>query len=130
MTLPVRAKRGYIRGQRIDKSGRVVDAKLVPTTGLGGAISGKEMEQMMLQQADEMGASADDVVVETYEAGEAPRESNPAQGDRFERFTRTVTNPAQRGAWDRIFGEESDLERMKRRGVLAGTSEEGEPFTR
>jgi hypothetical protein len=102
----------------------VVGAQVAPVTGLAGAISGKEMEQTMLKVADEMGASADDVVVETYPLGEAPRESNPAMGDYFERFTRTVTTPAQRSSWDRIFGAEDDTARMRRRGLLRDTSEE------
>ena len=105
MTLPVRAKRGYIRGKRYDKAGRIVSAQLHPVSGLAGSISGKEMERMMLETADTHGLSAKDIVIETYAAGEAPRESNPSQGDKYERFTRTVAPAGYGEKYDRIFGK-------------------------
>ena len=104
MTLPVRAKRGYIRGKRYDKAGRIVSAQLHPVSGLAGSISGKEMERMMLETADTHGLSAKDIVIETYAAGDAPRESNPSQGDKYERFTRTVASDGYVSNWDRAFG--------------------------
>lgn len=51
---------------------------------------------MMTEVADTHGLSANDIVIETYAAGTAPVQSNPAIGDKFERFTRTV-NP---DGWD------------------------------
>ena len=98
-----RAKRGYIKGLRYDKAGRVRPARLHPIPGLAGAISGKEMEKMMLQVADEQGLSASDIVIETYEKGEAPRESNPAVDDKFERYTRSVATDGYLSNYDRAF---------------------------
>lgn len=119
MTLPVRAKRGYIKGKRYDKAGRVVGAQLHPVTGLAGAISGKEMERIMMDVADTHGLSYNDIVVETYADGEAPRVSNPSPGDKYERFTRTVAPKGYADKYDRIFGNKSDVERMRERRMLA-----------
>ena len=103
--LPVRAARGYIKGKRYDKAGRVVNAQLHPVSGLGGAISGKEMERMMVEAADMHGLSASDIVIETYNEGYAPRESSPSQGDKYERFTRTVATKSYHEKWDAAFGK-------------------------
>lgn len=103
--LPARAARGYIKGKRYDKAGRVVNARLHPVSGLGGAISGKEMEKMMLETADTHGLSANDIVIETYALGDAPRESSPSMGDKYERFTRTVNPDGWGEKYDRAFGK-------------------------
>lgn len=104
--LPVRAARGWIKGKRYDKAGRVVPAQLHPVSGLAGAISGKEMENIMTKVADEHGLSANDIVIETYASGAAPRASNPSQGDKYERYTRTVASSGYASNWDRAFGRQ------------------------
>lgn len=117
MSLPVRAKRGYIKGKRYDKAGRVVASQDHGVSGLQGAVSAKEMEADMIRIADEVGASHEDIVVETYENGESERETNPAIGNKFERYTRSVVTPAFQEGYDRIFGSESTMDRMKRKKI-------------
>jgi hypothetical protein len=106
--LPVRAKGGYIRGKRYRKDGSVVSARLHPVSGIAGSISGREMETIMMDIADETGASYDDIVLETYAEGEAPRESNPNPGDRKERYTRVLGGERYRNNWERAFGKSSE----------------------
>lgn len=106
--LPVRAKRGYIKTKRYDKAGRVVPARIHEVSGLAGAISGKEMEVMMRDIADDHRASYDNIVIETYEGDDAPCQSNPARGDHFARFTHTVNTNRYRDGYDRIFGTRSE----------------------
>lgn len=103
--LPVRAARGYIKGKRYDKAGRVVNARLHPVSGLAGAVSGREMENIMTKVADEQGLSANDIVIETYAQGAAPRESDPSMGDKYERFTRTVNPDGWAEKYNRAFGK-------------------------
>lgn len=102
--LPVRAVRGWIEGKRYDKAGRVVKARLHPVTGLAGGISGKEMEREMQNVADAHGLSYNDIRIETYAEGEAPRQSNPNPGDKIERYTLTVKPEGWDDKYDRAFG--------------------------
>lgn len=94
----VRAKRGYIETKRFNKNGKPVKAQVHNVTGLGGAISGKEMERMMMDIADEHGASYDDIRIETYEHGDAPVET----GRDAPLFYPTEQ---YRANWDRAFGK-------------------------
>lgn len=99
----VRAKRGWIETKRKDKAGRVVKARQDPVTGLAGALSGKEMEREMMNIADQVGASYDQIRIETYEHGEAPVEV----GRPLEHFYPTER---YRDNWDRAFGHSSSEE--------------------
>lgn len=121
--LPVRAARGYIRGKRYDKAGRVVNARLHPVSGLAGAISGKEMEKMMTDVADTHGLSANDIVIETYAQGTAPRESNPSVNDKYERYTRTVAPPGYADKYALAFGKKTDIEQMRERRMISPSEE-------
>lgn len=75
--VPVRAKRGYIETKRYRKDGQIVRSKQHVVGGMGGVYSAKEMEVEMRRVAAEVGASEDDIRIETYERGEAPVEVNP-----------------------------------------------------
>ena len=98
----VRAKAGWIVVPRRRKDGKIVQARDHMVTGLGGAYSGKEMEQEMQRIADETGASHSQIRMETYKLGDAPRESDPMRGQ-MEQFTRTVGSQRLRNGWDRAF---------------------------
>lgn len=75
--IPVRAKRGYIEVKRRRKDGAIVKAKQHVVAGMGGVYSAKEMELEMTRVAKEVGASEDDIRIETYAQGTAPTEVNP-----------------------------------------------------
>jgi len=111
-----RAKRGYIKGKRYDAGGRVVATQDSPISGLGGAISAKEMEKMLMDTADDTGASYDDCVIEYYEPGDEVRETNPMFDGHSERGTR-LNSLAGQDAYDRIFGAESTSDRMRRKKI-------------
>jgi hypothetical protein len=72
----VRAKNGYIEVKRRDKGGRVVKARDHVITSQG-MFSGKEMETEMRRVAEDVGASEDQIRIETYQLGDAPIEANP-----------------------------------------------------
>lgn len=72
----VRAKVGYIEVKRRDKGGRVVKARDHVLTSQG-LFSAKELEKEMINIAKEVGASEDQIRIETYNLGEAPIEVNP-----------------------------------------------------
>lgn len=105
--MPVRAKGAWIKGKRYRADGSVVPARLHPVSGIAGSISGREMERMMMDIADETGASYDDIVLETYAEGTSPRESNPNIGDKHERNTRSTQSERYRSNWDRAFNKTS-----------------------
>jgi hypothetical protein len=71
-----RAKNGYLMTKRRRKDGSVVAAKdhMVASQGM---FSAKEMEREMRHVADDVGASYDQIRIETYQHGEAPIEANP-----------------------------------------------------
>lgn len=72
----VRARSGYIETKRVDKGGRVHKAKTHQVVSQG-MFSAKEMEKEMQRIAADVGASEDQIRIETYRNGEAPIESNP-----------------------------------------------------
>lgn len=109
--LPVRGKRAYIRGQRVSATGSLVPARLHPITGLAGAYSGKELEREAYRAAEMAGASPNDVVIETYAAGEAPVSSNPDH--------RHESTALSASGYAAAFGAEDTISRMRRRGVLS-----------
>lgn len=75
---------------------------------------------MMTKVADEHGLSANDIVIETYADGAAPRASSPSQGDKYERYTRTVAPAGYAANYERAFGKApDDTERMRERKLLA-----------
>lgn len=87
--IPTRAKRGYIETTRVDKGGRTVKAKdhLFVSAGMH---STKEMEQVMIKVAKDVGASENQIRVESFNKGEALIEANPRHrgyGTRWERST-------------------------------------------
>ena len=71
-----RAKVGYFATKRIDKGGRLVDAKQDIVVS-AGAFSTKEMEKEMLRIADDTGSDPNKIRIESYKHGEAPIEANP-----------------------------------------------------
>lgn len=86
--VPVRARRGYIETKRYRKDGAVVKAKQHVVGGMGGVYSAKEMEKEMQRVAAEVGASEDDIRIETYARGEAPVEVNPVHRGLAKRWDR------------------------------------------
>lgn len=72
----VRAKNGYIEVEKTDKAGRKYKGRehMVASSGM---YSGKEMEKVMREVAADVGASEDQIRIETYQSGEAPIEVNP-----------------------------------------------------
>lgn len=76
ISMGVRAKVGYIETRRKDKTGRVVKARdhVVSSQGM---FSAKEIEKEMQQVAKEVGASEDQIRIETYRHGDSPLEVNP-----------------------------------------------------
>lgn len=105
--MPLRAKSAYIKGQRYRKDGSIVSARTNPVSGIAGGVSAREMEKMMMDIADDSGASYDDIVIEYYKEGDAPRESNPNPGDRHESATRATQGERYRSNWDRAFSKAS-----------------------
>ena len=75
-TKQVRAKSGYILGKRRDKGGRIHDTKTHQVASMG-MHSAKEMEKVMREVAIDVGASEDQIRIETYQHGESPLEVNP-----------------------------------------------------
>ena len=75
-TREVRAKSGYIEGKRRDKAGRIHTTKTHQVASMG-MHSAKEMERVMREVAADVGASEDQIRVETYQHGESPLEANP-----------------------------------------------------
>lgn len=73
----VRAKSGYIAVERKDKGGNVHQEHRAHQVASMGMFSAKEMEKVMQQVAKEVGASEDQIRIETYEHGESPLEVNP-----------------------------------------------------
>ena len=73
---PTRAKVGYIETRRLNKGGKVVKARDHVLTSQG-MHSAKEMEKEMIKIAKDVGASEDQIRIETFKNGEAPIESNP-----------------------------------------------------
>ena len=80
----VRAKAGYIRTKRYNKNGKVVAAKdhMMVSAGMHSA---KEMEKLMLETAEATGADHTQIVVETYQNGEAPMTANPRHRGEYTR---------------------------------------------
>ena len=79
MTIPVRAKVGYIEVQR-DSKGRKVKARDEVVTAQG-MLTAKEMETEMMRICDDKGYSYDQIRIETYQHGAAPIEANPRHRD-------------------------------------------------
>ena len=75
-TREVRAKSGYIMGKRVDKGGRIHATKTHQVAS-AGMHSAKEMEKVMREVAADVGASEDQIRIETYQHGESPLEANP-----------------------------------------------------
>ena len=73
---PTRAKSGWIETTREDKSGRKVKARdhMLASQGM---LTTKEMEKEMMQVADDVGATYDQIRVEYYQNGDAPIDANP-----------------------------------------------------
>lgn len=82
-----RAKVGYIEGQRVRKDGSIVRTKqqIVASEGMH---STKEMEQVMIQVAKDVGAPEDAIRIESYAHGAAPIEANPRHRGRQPSLTR------------------------------------------
>lgn len=109
----VRAKSGHIKTKRLDKAGRVVEAKDAMTSGLGGSYTAKEMERELMDVCDETGASYDQIVVETYAHGEAPVETDPMRGERMRaRASSGWSMPAE--GYDRAFGTSGETKHAAR----------------
>ena len=104
--IPIRAKAGYIEEKRKDKSGRTVPAKqhMVVSEGMHTA---KEMEQIMVGIAKEVGADESQIRIDTYKQGRAPIEANP-------RHRTTIPR------WERYVGEVKPREFLRQRHLWAG----------
>lgn len=104
----LRAKRGYIVVRRYDGAGRVRLARNHVVSGMGGALSGKEMEREMMKVADQVGASHKDIRIEVYARGTAPVEvgrDRPGQ-HRVSKDSEIPAGDVQayRSNFDRAFG--------------------------
>lgn len=141
--IPLRAKRGYIATKRYRKDGQVVNAKQHVVGGMGGVYSAKEMEQEMVRVAKEVGASEDDIRIETYDKGKAPLEVNPVHRGLAKRWDRpsrptevTPAKPFQRvrtqfTGWSPPTPEELDAQgwheeatKLRAKNAQAATSQE------
>lgn len=100
---PVRAKALSVEVDRVDKYGKRLPQKTRNHITVGaGMLSGKEMERMIPEMAQEYGVSEDKIKLETYDNGKAPLEVNPRhrgrqpETHRVKKQTEVVARPFQR----------------------------------
>ena|SRR3990167_413461 len=88
VSIPTRAKNGYLEITRTDKSGRKVKAREEVITAQG-MLTSKEMEREMMQIVDESDGkyTSEQIRITPFQNGEAPIDTNPMHRGRVQMKT-------------------------------------------